>query len=323
MGTFDFSEPFQAISLPVGDWVAVAIKWVVVNFRYVFQNIKVPIDFVLSNVEFGLRSCPPLVFICVLALLAWQVADRKTAIFVALALVGIGAIGAWPEAMTTLAIVLTSVLFCCGVGIPMGILAAQNGRFDKILRPILDFLQTIPSFVYLVPIVMLFGIGNVSGVIVTIIYALSPIVRLTNLGIKQVRADLVEASNAFGASRLQTLLKVQLPLARPAIMTGVNQTIMLSLSMSVIASMISVTGLGQMVLRGIGRLDIALATTGGLGIVLIAMVVDRISQGLGVSARDRANQDWLATGPIGLLRRLVPTKGAVAHPNRDSLSRNK
>jgi glycine betaine/proline transport system permease protein len=305
MKAFDFSDPFQLFTIPVGDWASEAIHWIVTNFRYVFQNIKLPIDFILSGIEAGLRGCPPLVFIGLAFLLAWQVAGARTAAFVTAALFAIGAIGAWPEAMTTLAIVLTSVIFCCVTGIPLGILAAQKDSFEKLLRPALDFLQTIPSFVYLVPIVMLFGIGNVSGVIVTIIYALAPVVRLTNLGIRQVREDLVEASNAFGAGRLQTLLKVQLPLARPTIMTGVNQTIMLSLSMSVIASMIAVTGLGQMVLRGIGRLDIALATTGGLGIVLTAMVVDRISQGFGTSERDRAHKGWAEVGPVGVFRRLV------------------
>ncbi len=315
MEIFDYLDPSKWIYVPVGDWVSDAIQWIVTNFRYVFQNIKLPIDFILSNIEAGLRGCPPLVFIVLVFLLAWQIASIRTAIFVAAALFALAVIGAWPESMTTLAIVLTSVIFCCATGIPLGILAAQNNSFEKGLRPILDFMQTIPSFVYLVPIVMLFGIGNVSGVIVTIIYALSPVVRLTNLGIRQVREDLAEASRAFGASTLQTLFKVQLPLARPAIMTGVNQTIMLSLSMSVIASMISVTGLGQMVLRGIGRLDIALATKGGLGIVLIAMVIDRISQGFGQSARERMQESWLNVGPIGAVRRLFgagfPSTSAV------------
>ncbi|MER8427898.1 ABC transporter permease subunit [Mesorhizobium sp. M1403] len=303
MGLIDLWDPFQNAVVPVGDWAAIAIKWIVVNYRGFFQEVKQPINLMLSYTESGLHASPPLVFIAALFLLTWQVAEIRTAVFVAGCLFAIGLIGAWPGAMTTLAIVLTSVVFCCAAGIPLGILSAQNTTVEKVLRPILDFMQTIPSFVYLVPIVMLFGIGNVSGVIVTIIYALAPVIRLTSLGIRQVRADLVEASTAFGGSALQTLLKVQLPLARPTIMTGVNQTVMLSLSMSVIASMISVTGLGQMVLRGIGRLDMALATTGGLGIVLTAMVVDRISQGLGASHRDRAQGHWAEVGPVGLVRR--------------------
>lgn len=313
-------EPFNTSVIPVGEWSSDFIRWVVANFRDIFQAIKVPINMVLSGTEAALRACPPFAFIAFVFLFAWQVAAFRTAVFVAISLLLVGLIGAWPEAMTTLAIVLTSVIFCCVTGIPIGIMSARSKMFESILRPLLDFMQTIPSFVYLVPIVMLFGIGNVSGVIVTIIYALAPVVRLTNLGIRQVREDLVEASSAFGASPMQTLLKIQLPLARPAIMAGVNQTIMLSLSMSVIASMISVTGLGQMVLRGIGRLDIALATTGGLGIVLIAMVIDRISQGLGSSVRARTHKTWREVGPIGTVKSLfvkaVPIASAPSASER-------
>ena len=184
-------------------------------------------------------------------------------------------------------------------------MAARNDRFWTILRPLLDLMQTIPSFVYLVPVVMLFSIGNVSGVIVTFIYALPPVVRLTNLGIRQVREDMVEAARAFGASKRQTLVKVELPLAMPTIMAGVNQTIMMALSMVVVASMISVTGLGQMVLRGVGRLDMGIATVGGLGIVFLAIVIDRISQSFGVSARDRGHKKWYETGPVGALRKFA------------------
>ena len=160
-------------------------------------------------------------------------------------------------------------------------------------------MQTTPAFVYLVPVVMLFGIGNVPGVIVTIVFALPPLVRLTNLGIRQVRPDLIEASRAYGASPWQLLWKVQLPLAMPNIMAGINQALMLSLSMVVIASMIAVGGLGQMVLRGIGRLDMGLATIGGLGIVLLAIVLDRITQAMGEPRR--GNQRWWQQGPLGLL----------------------
>jgi glycine betaine/proline transport system permease protein len=173
-------------------------------------------------------------------------------------------------------------------------------------------MQTTPAFVYLVPVVMLFGIGNVPGVIVTIIFALPPLIRLTNLGIRQVRPDLIEAARAYGASPVQMLVKVQLPLAMPSIMAGVNQTLMLSLSMVVIASMIAVGGLGQMVLRGIGRLDMGLATVGGLGIVLMAITLDRITQSLGKTGR--GNHHWYEGGPAGLLFRLVKpaSKKAVA-----------
>ncbi|MGR3315254.1 ABC transporter permease [Roseovarius indicus] len=298
-------DPFQSQMLPVGEWAQSLIDWLVSNYRDFFQALKQPIDIVLTGLETILRGVPPTILIVVFGLLGWQVAGPRVGVIAVVCLFLVGAIGAWPNAMTTLAIILTAVLFCIGVGIPMGILAARSDRFEAVLKPCLDFLQTIPSFVYLVPVVMLFGIGNVPGVIVTIVYALAPIVRLTNLGIRQVRADMVEASVAFGGNRRQTMWKVQLPLALPTIMTGVNQTIMMSLAMSVVASMISVTGLGQMVLRGIGRLDMSIATTGGLGIVLLAIVIDRVSQGFGRTRRDRGRRQWFETGPVGILRNLL------------------
>jgi ABC-type proline/glycine betaine transport system permease subunit len=168
-------------------------------------------------------------------------------------------------------------------------------------------MQTTPAFVYLVPVVMLFGIGNVPGVIVTIIFALPPLVRLTNLGIRQVRPDLIEAARAYGASPWQLLTRVQLPLAMPSIMAGINQSLMLSLSMVVIASMIAVGGLGQMVLRGIGRLDMGLATVGGLGIVLLAITLDRLTQAMGQARRGARH--WYQTGPVGVLVYLLRDKG--------------
>lgn len=189
------------------------------------------------------------------------------------------------------------------------------------MRPVLDAMQTTPAFVYLVPVVMLFGIGNVPGVIVTIVFALAPLARLTSLGLRQVRPDLIEAARAYGASPWQMLSKVTLPLAMPSIMAGINQALMLSLSMVVIASMIAVGGLGQMVLRGIGRLDMGLATVGGLGIVLLAITLDRLTQAFGQSRR-APGQRWWHTGPLGLLLRGVarvmraPIGGDAPHPTR-------
>jgi glycine betaine/proline transport system permease protein len=177
-------------------------------------------------------------------------------------------------------------------------------------------MQTTPAFVYLVPIVMLFGIGNVPGVVVTIIFALPPLIRLTNLGIRQVPGDLIEAARSFGASDGQLLRKVQLPVAMPTIMAGVNQTLMLALSMVVIASMIAVGGLGKMVLRGIGRLDMGLATVGGIGIVILAIVLDRMTQAMGVSTRDRGNLAWYETGPVGVIRRLTKGSGPAGAADR-------
>ena len=212
-------------------------------------------------------------------------------------------LGIWPEAMITLSLVLTSLVFCMIIGLPLGIFLASSDRAQNILRPLLDAMQTTPAFVYLVPVVMLFGIGNAPGVIVTIIFALPPLVRLTNLGIRQVRPDLIEAARAYGASPWQLLTRVQFPLAMPNIMAGINQSLMLSLSMVVIASMIAVGGLGQMVLRGIGRLDMGLATVGGLGIVLLAITLDRLTQAMGQPRR--GVRHWYQTGPAGFVMRLV------------------
>ncbi len=186
----------------------------------------------------------------------------------------------------------------------MGIWSAKSDTVDRTIRPILDAMQTTPAFVYLIPIVMLFGIGNVPGVIVTIIFALPPLIRLTNLGIRQVPEDLIEASRSFGASSKQMLFRVQIPVAMPTIMAGINQTLMLALSMVVIASMIAVGGLGQMVLRGIGRLDVGLAAVGGLGIVLLAVILDRLTQSMG--KKDKSDKTkWFQKGPVGFVYRLT------------------
>ncbi len=288
-------------SLPVQDWINSGLTWVVQHFRPFFQTIRVPIDGTLTGVENMLTAMPMLAMVAILSLIAWQFAGGALAIGAVVSLLVIGMLGIWQEAMVTLSLVLTSLAFCIIIGLPLGILLASSNRAQKLFRPVLDAMQTTPAFVYLVPVVMLFGIGNVPGVVVTIVFALPPLVRLTNLGIRQVRPDLIEASRAYGASPLQLLWKVQLPLAMPSIMAGINQALMLSLSMVVIASMIAVGGLGQMVLRGIGRLDMGLATVGGLGIVLLAILLDRITQAMGQPSRGARH--WWQTGPVGLLTR--------------------
>ncbi len=279
----DWWHPFGDAVIPLSDWVVAALSWIVVHFRPAFQAIRIPIDYMLRNVELALQAIPQPIMLLIIFFIAWRANGRKLAVGGVLAFVMIGLIGAWAEAMVTLSLVLTSLAFCVLIGLPLGIASARSDRLQKVMRPVLDAMQTTPAFVYLVPVVMLFGIGNVPGVVVTIIFALAPLVRLTNLGIRQVRPDLIEASRSFGASPWQLLVKVQLPLAMPTIMAGVNQALMLSLSMVVIASMIAVGGLGQMVLRGIGRLDMGLATVGGLGIVLMAIVLDRMTQSVGQS----------------------------------------
>lgn len=300
---FNILDPFHKTLIPLDSWVTHGIDWVVTHFRPLFQGIRVPVDYILSGFQHFLLGMPAPVAILVFALIAWQMSSLGMGIATLVSLVAIGAIGAWSQAMVTLALVLTALLFCMIIGLPLGIWLARSERAAKFIRPLLDAMQTTPAFVYLVPIVMLFGIGNVPGVVVTIIFALPPIVRLTILGIKQVPEDLVEAARSFGASPHQMLFKVQLPLAMPTIMAGVNQTLMLALSMVVIASMIAVGGLGQMVLRGIGRLDMGLATVGGVGIVILAIILDRLTQSIGRDSRSRGNRRWYTTGPMGLLTR--------------------
>lgn len=300
---FSLLDPFHQTLIPLDRWVTEGIDWVVLHFRPLFQGIRVPVDFILSGFQHLLLGLPAPVAMVIFALLAWQMSTLSMGAATLMSLIIIGAIGAWSQAMVTLALVLTSLLFCVIIGLPLGIWLARSVRAAKIIRPLLDAMQTTPAFVYLVPIVMLFGIGNVPGVVVTIIFALPPIVRLTILGIKQVPADLVEAAESFGASPSQMLFKVQLPLAMPTIMAGINQTLMLALSMVVIASMIAVGGLGQMVLRGIGRLDMGLATVGGVGIVILAIILDRLTQSLGRDSRSRGNRLWYTSGPLGLLTR--------------------
>lgn len=275
-------SPQDIVSYDLADQVDHFVKdWLAPNFRPTFQAMKVPISAVLDGLDHFLNTIPALIFIVGMTLLSLFTATIGITIFTFFALSFIDVIGLWPETMTTLAMVLTAVLFCVTVGIPIGILASRSNVFAAILRPILDIMQTIPPFVYLVPIVMLFGIGIVPGVIATIVFALPPVVRLTNLGIRNVREDLVEAANAFGASAWQILWEVQLPLAMRTIMAGVNQTLMMALSMVVIAALIGAGGLGLTVYTGLNRLDVGLATAGGVGIVLLAIVIDRITQAMG------------------------------------------
>jgi glycine betaine/proline transport system permease protein len=298
---FSIMQPFHDAWIPLNHWVDTFVQWIVLNFRPFFTAIKAPVDATLTAIAAGLNAVPPFIMILFMGLLAWQLAGKRLGITTIISLFFLGVIGVWQEAMTTLSLVITSVLFCLLIGIPTGIGMARSERIGQFIRPLLDMMQTTPAFVYLVPVVMLFGIGNVPGVVVTIIFAVPPVIRLTNLGIRQVPEDLIEAANSFGANSRQLLYKVQLPLAMPTILAGVNQTLMLSLSMVVIASMISVGGLGLMVLRGIGRLDIGLATVGGIGIVILAIVLDRMTQALGRDARTRGTRHWYQSGPVGLL----------------------
>lgn len=272
---------FEDKVIPLDTWVTAAIDWLVEGYRWFFQGLKWPVEVTLTGIEHGLQAINPLIVVAVFALIAWRVSGLKLAISTAVTLVFVGLLGLWTDTMTTLAMVFSSVVFCTIAGIPLGILAGRSDRFDGYIRPVLDAMQTTPAFVYLVPIVMLFSIGNVAGVLATIVFALPPIIRLTSLGIRQVHPELVEAALAFGATNWQVLRKVQIPLALPTIMAGLNQTIMMALSMVVIAALIGAGGLGAPVILGLNTLDIGLATIGGLGIVLMAIILDRITQAMG------------------------------------------
>jgi glycine betaine/proline transport system permease protein len=271
---------FEEKMIPLDDWVSHFVDWLVDNHREVFQTIKWPVEQTLNGLDGGLNALSPLIVIAALALAAWRFSGKTLAVFTLITMTFVGLLGLWEDTMTTLAMVLSSVIFCALAGIPLGIWAGRSDNFEAGLRPVLDAMQTTPAFVYLVPIVMLFSVGNVAGVLATIIFALPPIIRLTSLGIRQVHPELVEAAQAFGATRWQVLTRVQVPLAMPTILAGLNQTIMMALSMVVIAALIGAGGLGSPVILGLNTLDIGRAVIGGLGIVLMAIVLDRITQSM-------------------------------------------
>ncbi len=271
---------FEDKIIPLDNWVSQFVEWLVDNHRDFFQAVKWPIEQTLNGFDAGLNALPPLIVILIIGLAAWRFSGIKLGIFSMIAMVFIGFLGLWGDTMTTLAMVLSSVIFCAIAGIPLGIIAGRSDTFEAWMRPALDAMQTTPAFVYLVPIVMLFSVGNVAGVLATIIFALPPLIRLTSLGIRQVHPELVEAAQAFGATHWQVLTRVQIPLAMPTILAGLNQTIMMALSMVVIAALIGAGGLGSPVVLGLNTLDIGLAVIGGLSIVLMAIVLDRITQSM-------------------------------------------
>ena len=283
-----FSEDIFAYTIPLDDWIDAAVDYLQ-GHRDVFMAIRQPVAWLLEGIQDFLQWLPPLVLLVLVFVIAWRVATWRLGVFSVVALAFVGFLGLWSEMMTTLAMVLSSVLFCVLIGMPLGILASRNDRFAAVLRPVLDIAQTTPTFVYLIPVVMLFSIGTVPGVIATIIFAMPPMIRLTELGIRQVQADAVEAAEAFGSSPGQILWKVQVPLAMPTIMAGLNQTILLSLSMVVIAAFIGAGGLGKPVFEGLNALRVGFAGIGGVGIVLLAMVLDRITQALGEPKRRKSS----------------------------------
>ena len=266
------------IYIPIAEWIERNIKEWLFMQRPLFKKLSAPIDAVLNGLDSLFNYIPFPIVILIFAYVAFKTNGIRFAIFSSLALISIDLVDLWQEAMTTLAMIFTAVIFCMIIGIPLGIAASRSNIFETILRPILDIMQTIPSFVYLIPVVMLFGVGLVPGVVATIIFALPPIIRLTNLGIRQVGKGFKEAGASLGLSKFLILRKIEMPLAMKTIMAGVNQTLMLALSMVVIAALIGAGGLGLTVYVALGRLDIGGAVIGGTGIVILAIILDRITQ---------------------------------------------
>lgn len=267
--------------LPLASYVDSAIDVLVERFSGVTRTGSAIMLNLLDRFEETLLMPPPWLFILLLAALAWRVTRRPgLPVFVVLGFSLLWNLGLWTPTISTLALVLSATLLSVLIGVPCGILAAMSPTTRKIVMPVLDVMQTMPAFVYLIPAIPFFGIGKVSAVVATVIFSVPPAIRLTCLGIQQVPSDLVECSEAFGATRVQRLYKLELPLAMPTIVAGVNQTIMLALSMAVIAAMIGARGLGGEVWKAIQRLNIGMGFEAGLGIVIVAITLDRMFRAL-------------------------------------------
>jgi glycine betaine/proline transport system permease protein len=269
------------ITFHVGPFFEFIVNWLTDNIEPFFDLIKLINSTLISGLETVLLSVPSIIIILVFSLLALKLSGKKLALFTAVGLLFIDCIELWPQTMETLALVIVSTLISLIMGIPLGILASRSEGFNRVIRPILDFMQTMPAFVYLIPAVLFFGMGKVPGAIATVIFSMPPAVRLTNLGIRQVPEDVIEAARSFGSTKSQMLYKVQIPIALPTILAGVNQTIMLSLSMVVISAMIGAGGLGREVYNGITQMEIGTGFESGIAVVILAMVLDRMTQSLG------------------------------------------
>jgi glycine betaine/proline transport system permease protein len=273
---------FSIGRLPLGEWVAGFVDWLQANDHGAFDAIGKIVDGLTGGIENGLLAMPFLLVAGLFVALGYWRRGWKFALFCLASFALIANTGFGDQTMVTLALITASTLISLLVGIPLGIWAARSDRVEMIVRPILDFMQTMPAFVYLIPAAMFFGLGRVPGVISTVIFAMPPVVRLTSLGIRQVHKEQVEAGIAFGCTPMQLLLKVQIPGAMPSLLAGINQTIMMALSMVITASMVGAGGLGNDVLASISRLDIGLGFESGLAVVLLAIILDRITESFGV-----------------------------------------
>jgi glycine betaine/proline transport system permease protein len=267
--------------IPLADWVDTFVNWLTVNLEVAFDGITNVLQSIIDGMVSGFGFIPSYVFMILLTLLAWKVSNIRIALFTFFGLFLIANLGYWEPMLETLALVLTAVIISIVVGVPIGIWASQKQMVKQIVIPILDFMQTMPAFVYLIPAIFFFNIGVVPGVVASVIFAMPPTIRLTILGIQQVPSDIIEATEAFGSTTSQRLLKVQLPLAMPTIMAGINQSIMLALSMVVISSMVGAPGLGADVYRAVTQIQIGKGFEAGLSIVVIAIILDRVTQNIG------------------------------------------
>src|ERR687897_485332 len=266
--------------IPLAEWTESGVDWITDTFDGAFDLLDSAIDLVIGSLEFVLLAPPELLMVAILGVIAFFLAGWRVALFTVLGLLFVISLDLWEASMQTLALVLAATVVALAIGIPIGIVAAKSAAVEGAIRPILDIAQTMPSFVYLVPVVVLLGIGAGPALIATVIFAMPPAVRLTLLGIQQVPEDTVEAAHAFGATSWQTLFKVELPLSLKTIMAEVNQVIMLSLSMVVIAGLAGAGGLGEPVVTGLSQLDVGISFVGGGWIVGIAIMFDRITRAM-------------------------------------------
>ncbi|MET9952543.1 ABC transporter permease/substrate binding protein [Streptomyces sp. NPDC006339] len=267
--------------LPLGQWVDSTVDWLQAQFSWLFDAVTAVVTGLYDGIDAVLSAPQPLLFAGMLAVVAWWLRGLTAGVLAFAGFALVDSIELWDDAMATLSLVLVATLVTLVIAVPLGIWAARSKTVSAVLRPVLDFMQTMPAMVYLIPGIIFFGVGVVPGIIATIVFALPPGVRMTELGIRQVDGELVEAAEAFGTTPRNTLLRVQLPLALPTIMAGVNQVIMLGLSMVVIAGMVGGGGLGGAVYRAIGNVDIGLGFEAGISIVILAMYLDRMTGALG------------------------------------------
>ena len=275
-----FMYEFPDVRIPIGDVVEKFTDFLAINFEAFFDFIFIIASGMIKGLEAGLLAIPWWILMIIIFLLGWYFTNLYGGLLFSFFIFLIGTFDLWPETMTTISIVLISVVLSLVIGIPLGILSAFSKTMSSITRPILDAMQTMPSFVYLIPVIFFFPLGNVPAVIATIIYAVPPVIRLTELGIRNVDEEVVESAQSFGSSTTQMLVKVQLPQALPTIMAGINQTTMMALAMAVVGSMVGAQGLGERVLYAINRIDISLGFEAGISIVFIAIIIDRITGGI-------------------------------------------